>query len=209
MILPTFQGDTLYDDSYLEEIELDFKPAAMVDFTHDKNRCNNHFTWSLALASNLRESLKSSSILNFLADDQDADENCEVVFNAVEEHLTTRDVTIEWILPTGKVFLLLSAYRGKSLTFYSKSKGILHHLKRGNMVAVTNEVFPKTYFSMTIDTPELQSEVTKFLKEPASSYSETLEAIHLDYRAQTTGKESSKHGVSTLTSTLSRGKAEE
>ena len=42
---------------------------------------------------------------------------------------------------------------------------------------------------MTIDAPELQSEVKTFLKEPSSTYSETLKSIHLDYRAQTTGEE--------------------
>ena len=42
---------------------------------------------------------------------------------------------------------------------------------------------------MAIEAPELQSEVKKFLKDPSSSYGVTLESIHSDYRAQTTGEE--------------------
>ena len=87
---------------------------------------------------------------------------------------------------------------------------MLHPLKRGNLVAVTNKVFLKAYLLMTIDALELQSEVKKFLKEPASSYSETLEAIHLDYHTQTTGEETrTKPGASTLASKIHRGKVEE
>ena len=39
--LPTFQGDTMNGDSYLEGIELAFKSAAMVDFITDETHCNN------------------------------------------------------------------------------------------------------------------------------------------------------------------------
>ena len=66
----------------------------MVDFITDEQHYNNHPIWSSAFASQLRESLKSSTILNFLADEQDAKENCTVVYSAVEEHLTTYDVTM-------------------------------------------------------------------------------------------------------------------
>jgi hypothetical protein len=75
------------------------------------------------------------------------------------------------------------------LTFNSKSKGIIHRLKKTNLITVTDEIFLKAYFSMAIEAPELQSEVKKFLKDPSSSYGATLESIHSDYRAQTTGEE--------------------
>ena len=77
------------------------------------------------------------------------------------------------------------------------------------MVAFTNEVFLKVYFSMAIDVPEFQSEVEKFLKDPSSSYSHALESIHLDYIAQTTGEEMrSKTGTPAITSSLHRGKVD-
>ena len=82
-------------DSYLEGIELASKSAVMADFLCDVQHCNNHPTWSSAFVSRFRESLKSSSILNFLADEQDNEEICAVVFTAVEERLTTGDVTME------------------------------------------------------------------------------------------------------------------
>ena len=95
------------------------------------------------------------------------------------------------------------------LTYYSKSKGILHHLKKGNSITVTYDVFLKAYFSMAIDAPELQSEVKGFLKKSSSSYSTTLEIIHLDYRTQTTGEETrSKPGAPSGTLTLHHGKTE-
>ena len=61
---------------------------------------------------------------------------------------------------------------------------------------------------MAIDVSELQLEVKTLLKEPTSSYSQTLEAIHLDYMAHTTGKEiRDKSGMPpSLTSSLYRGK---
>ena len=188
--LPTFQGDTMNGDSYLDGITLAFKSAAMADFLYDEAHCDMHPTWSSAFSSKLRESLKTSPILNFLADEQDAEENCAKVFTAVEDHLTTGDVTMARSFKLWQeLFKLKCDHRDDFLTFYSKSKGIIHRLKKTNSIAVTDEIFLKAYFSMAIDAPELQSEVKKFLKDPTSSYGTTLEAIHSDYRAQTTGEE--------------------
>jgi hypothetical protein len=149
-----------------------------------------HPTWPSAFSSKLRESLKTSPILNFLADEQDAEENCAKVFTAVEDHLTTGDVTMARSFKLWQeLFKLKCDHRDDFLTFYSKSKGIIHRLKKTNYIAVTDEIFLKAYFSMAIEAPELQPEVKKFLKDPASSYGATLESIHSDYRAQTTGEE--------------------
>jgi anthranilate/para-aminobenzoate synthase component I len=107
------------------------------------------------------------------------------------------------------LFKLKCEYRDDFLTFYSKSKGIIHKLKKGNSVAVHDEVFLKAYFSMAIDAPELQSEVKKFLKDTSVSYSETLENIHADYRAQTTTENMRlKTSATSSSSTLRRGKVE-
>ena len=78
---------------------------------------------------------------------------------------------------------------GVFFTFYSKLKEIIHELKKGNSVAATDNIFLKAYFSMVIEAPELQSEVRNFLKGPTKTYSEILESIHDDCRAQTTGKD--------------------
>ena len=63
---------------------------------------------------------------------------------------------------------------------------------------------------MYINAPELQSEVKKFLKEPTSSYGATLESIHSDYRAQTTGEEmrSKTSSSSVILSALRRATVE-
>ena len=39
--------------------------------------------------------------------------------------------------------------------FYSKDKGILYKLKKGNLVAVTGDLFLKAYFVMVIESAEL------------------------------------------------------
>ena len=65
--LPTFQWDILNRDTHLKGIKLVFKLAAMVAFIHDIDHCNNYPTWLPAVVSRLRESLKSSTILNLLA----------------------------------------------------------------------------------------------------------------------------------------------
>ena len=108
------------------------------------------------------------------------------------------------------LFKLKCDNRDDFLTFYSKSKGIIHRLKKSNSIAVTDEVFLKAYFSMAIDAPELQSEVKTFLKEPTSSYGAILESIHSDYRAQTTGEEmrSKTSSSSVIPSVLRRAKVE-
>jgi len=72
------------------------------------------------------------------------------------------------------------------LSFYSKTKGILHKLTKGNLIAIKDDVFLKVYFLMTIEATELQTEVKGFLRDTNTSYSETLELTHADFRVQTT-----------------------
>ena len=95
----------------------------------------------------MRESLKTSTILNFLADEQDAEESCAVIFSAVKYHLTTGDVTMACAFANWQaLFKLKCDNRDEFLTFYSKSKGIIHRLKKSNPIAVTDEVSLKAYF---------------------------------------------------------------
>ena len=69
------------------------------------------------------------------------------------------------------------------LAFYLKVKGVLHKLKKGKSVAVTDNMFLKAYFAMVIEASELQTKVRDFLKDTTKSYMEIFEEIHADYRA--------------------------
>ena len=52
---------------------------------------------------------------------------------------------------------------------------------------MTDDIFLKVYFSKIIVCPELQLEIRSFLTKPSTSYAETLEKVHIDYRAQESG----------------------
>ena len=70
---------------------------------------------------------------------------------------------------------------------------------------MTDNVFLKAHFAMIIEAPELQAEVRGFLKDTDSTYSEVLEIIHADYRAQNTAKDvRGASGANTTTATLSQ-----
>ena len=58
---------------------------------------------------------------------------------------------------------------------------------------------------MVIEAPEIQTEVRGFLKDPTKSYTEILEKIHADHRAQATSEDiRGLPGGSTTTSALAR-----
>ena len=120
------------------------------------------------------------------------------------KHLTTSDVTTACVISHwNTLFNLKYKSRDDFLSVYFKAKRILHKLKKHDSVAVTDDVSLKAYFTMTIEAPELQTEVRGLLKDTDAFYSEILEIIHADYRAQTTGKDiRGASGVNTTTSTL-------
>jgi len=45
------------------------------------------------------------------------------------------------------------------LSFYSKTRGILHKLTKGNSIAAKDDILLKVYLSMAIEATELQTEV--------------------------------------------------
>ena len=94
------------------------------------------------------------------------------------------------------------------LSFYSKTKGLIHKLKTNNSIAVTDDTFLKAYFAKVIDAPELQQEVKKFSKGGTQTYDAILELIHSDYRAQETG-EALRDTNPSVPSALRRGKYED
>jgi len=82
-----------------------------------------------------------------------------------------------------QLFGLKYESRDNFLAFYSKAKGILHKPKKGNYIAVTANVFLKSYFAMVIEDPELQMEVRGFLKDTTKLYMEILEENYANCRA--------------------------
>ena len=93
------------------------------------------------------------------------------------------------------------------LSFYSSSKGIIHKLRIKKLVTVTDNIFLKLYFAKVIETPELQFEVKKLLKGGPASYTDIMELIHSEFRAQDTGEKTRK-SVTTLSTATQRGKTE-
>jgi len=91
--------------------------------------------------------------------------------------------------------LLSTKYEDRDLflSFYSKTKGIIHKLTNGNSIAAKDGVFLKAYFSMAIEAKELQTEVKCFLLGTNATYSETLKIIHADFRVQMTGEHLNDH----------------
>jgi len=63
------------------------------------------------------------------------------------------------------LFLLRYEVRASFLAFYNKAKSILHKLKKAKSVAVTDNVFLKSYFAIAIEAKEPQQEVEGFLKD--------------------------------------------
>ena len=74
-----------------------------------------------------------------------------------------------------------------SLAFIANPRESFTNSKRGNSVAVADDVFLKAYFTIVIKNPEFQTEVRRFLNNPLKTYTQTLEPIHVDNRSQTTG----------------------
>ena len=75
--------------------------------------------------------------------------------------------------------------RDSFLSFYLKTKWILHKLTKGHSIVYKDAIFLKTYFSMDIEAKELQTEVKGFLRDKHNTYSETFELIHADFQVQT------------------------
>ena len=204
--LPTFQGNTLQGDVFIEGVERAFRFAAMARYLESRSYCDNNSCWSEAFASRIRESIEVNNILSFLATELEHENNCYKVWSKVIKHLTTNDVTTAHVMSQWKkLFGLKCESCDDFLAFYSKAKCVLHKLKKHDSVAVTDGVFLKAYFAMTIEAPKLQAEVRGFLKDTDSTYSEILEIIHADYRAQTMTKDvRGASGANTTTATLLR-----
>jgi len=186
---PIFRGDIHDGDKYIRMVKMTFRSNLMSQFLEDETNCKNSPFWSGAFASRLRESIKESDILSFLATELDDENNCARVWTRIECHLSSTDIKIVRVITNWSSLLYAKCDDRESfLSFYSKTKGILHKLTKGNLIATKDDIFLKAYFSMAIEAKELQTEVKGFLRDTSATYSETLELIHADFRVQTTGE---------------------
>ena len=156
----------------------------MAKYLKSKSYCNNNSYWPGSFSSCIREPIASNDILSFLVTEIEHENTCFKVGINVTKHLTTSNVTMARVMSHWKLLVGLKyESRDNFLAFYSKAKGILYKLKKGNSMPVTDDVFLKAYFIMIIEAPELQTEVRSFLKDTTKLYMEILEGIHADYRA--------------------------
>ena len=120
----------------------------------DKHYDNSPY-WSGACASRLRESIPESDILSFLATEwmtRTIMPECgSELRSTCCQNIKTACIMTNWssLLPTEY------ENRDSFLTFYYKTKGILHTLTKSNSIAATGNVFLKANFSTTIEAKEL------------------------------------------------------
>ena len=111
---------------------------------------------------------------HFLASELDTKQNCYKLWLRVTICLTNSDIATVRAVSYWKVlFGIKFDDCGDFLAFYKKLEGIIHKLKRGNFVAVTDDVFLKAYFTMGVKAFELQTEARSFLKYPLKLYAQT------------------------------------
>ena len=162
----------------------------MARYLESSSYCDNNPCWSGDFASRIRESIAGNNILSFLATELEHENNCTKVWKHVIKHLATSDITTALNISHCKtLFGLKCESRDIFLAFYSKSEGVFHKFTKGNLVAVTDVVFLKAYFTKVIEALELQTEVRGFLKDISRTYIEVLEDIRAEYRAQATGED--------------------
>ena len=90
--VPKFTGDTLAGDTYIESVDNAFRSSALAKYLVDEEYCKSNPSWSDAFASRLRESIRESDILGFLATELEAVKNCATVWDKIISHLSSSDV---------------------------------------------------------------------------------------------------------------------
>jgi len=142
----------------------------MLQLLEDETNCNNSPFWSGAFASRLRESIEESDILLFFAAELDWENNCARVWTRIECHLSSTDIKTARLMTNWSSLLSTKCEdRDSFLSFYSKTKGILHKLTKGNLIAAKDDVFLKAYFVIAIEAKELQTEVKGFLRDTSAT----------------------------------------
>ena len=114
--------------------------------------------------SRLREFICESDIICFIANKIKVDRNCARVWLRVITQLLSADVKTAHMMGRSEVFGLRYESNYLFLSFYSKTKGLIHKLNTNKSISVIDFTFLKDYFEKLIAAPELQQEVKKFLK---------------------------------------------
>ena len=89
--------------------------------------------------------------------------------------------------------------------FYSGLKKVTHKLREEKSIAVTDDTFLKEFLSGSISCEDLKTEAKIFLMEGTETYNKIMDKIHVDYYAQTRGKQMRVNN-SLSTKKLRRGK---
>ena len=137
----------------------------MVKYLEDSTFCDANTTWYGAFASRIRESIADKSILGYLDTSLEAGYKCCKVWDTINiTKLNTGDAT------TARVMF----HRGSFLVFHSQSKKLLFKLEKEKSIAITDNIFLRTYFEKVIEVPVLLTEVKKLLKGEHTSYNSIL-----------------------------------
>ena len=116
----------------------------MVKYLSSEVFCNANLSWSDAFASRLRESIRESDILGFIATEMKADKNCARVWLRINKQLSSADVkTARMMAQWSELFGFRCENIDSFLSFYSKMKGLIHKLKTNKSVAITDDIFLK------------------------------------------------------------------
>ena len=91
--VPTFQGDMLKGDVFIEGVDQASRSAAMTRYLESCTYYDNNSCWSGAFTSRIQESIANNDILSFLATELENENNCCKVWLKVIEHLITRYIT--------------------------------------------------------------------------------------------------------------------
>jgi len=137
-----------------------------VAISEDPNHCDNSSCWSGDFVSRLRESIEESDILSFLATELDGENNCARVWTRIIKHVLSTDIITALVMKNWSSLLSSKCEEhGFFLSVYSKTKGILHKITKGNSISAKDNVFLKAYLSIAIEAVELQTEVKGFLRD--------------------------------------------
>ena len=146
-------------DNFIADVDRVFRSVAMVQFLDSQSCCDNSPTWSDAFASRLFGSVADLDILGYLATELDPEKNCTIVWTRIQLMLNSSDVTTARVMSNWQaLFVLKYKDRDLFLSFYFKSKSTLYKIKRSKLIAVTDNIFLKAFFSKEISVEELQAE---------------------------------------------------
>ena len=188
--LPKFQGDRLDGSDWMKKVVRVFKNHGAAMFLTDDEYPTYYEDWSTAFSARILDSLAESDIMSFLAEKHKDEVNCRVVWEKVNDHLTSSDLSMTRIMRLWREFMGLRCQDlDEFLSFYSQVTKVLDKLKESNSIAVTDDVFLRAFLAKAISCQELQTEAKKLLQDGHGTATEILENILTDYRAQETGEE--------------------